>query len=137
MTWALLEGGIDVTKSSPEPTDPAEDPQSQNEAVDSFTPEDVFAFVVEEACRRDPRNAHHYRGMDAARVKDGVEVTQELLAVHRTLLGRWGRGARTRKRQHAQQIYALLTTTNEANVTLAMCYLEAAFALLPPSPPDD
>jgi hypothetical protein len=119
--------------ASPESTSPAENPMPEDEVLESFTHEDVLWFVRNEAARRDPALAHLYRRMDASRVKDGVDVVLALIQAHRDLVGRWGRRARTGKRKHAQRVYALLASTNEANLVLAEAYLFSAYATLPPS----
>ena len=48
-----MEGGIDVTELLPESTDPAEDPRSEDEEVESFTPQQVLAFVRDPSARID------------------------------------------------------------------------------------
>jgi hypothetical protein len=122
-----------VTGMLPEPTVSAEDPQSQIQEVESFTPEQVLAFVRDVAARRDSALAHYYRTMAAGRVKDGVEVVLQLLEVHLELKRRYGRGARTGSRAHAAEIRRLLDSTNSANLVAAAAYLESAYGVLPPS----
>ena len=73
--------------------------------------------------------------MSAGRVKHGADVAQRLLAAHLELRRRRTRGAHGGRRAHAAAVDAVLDATNDAALVLAQAWLEAAFALLPPSPP--
>jgi hypothetical protein len=86
----------------------AGDPPPQGEEVESFTSEQVLAFVRDVAARHDPQLAHYYATMPNSRVKDGVDVVLRILAVHLESKGRYGRGARTGSRRHAAEIRRLL-----------------------------
>lgn len=115
----------------PEPTIPAEDlpPQDDAEGGEIVRLEDVLTFVRAEAARRDPALAHHYAQMRPGRIKAAADLAQHILAAHLELRRRQGRGARTGRRLHAQQVYALLDSTNTANLVLAQAFLEVACIL--------
>ena len=119
--------------NAPAPDHTSSEPGPESEDELCIHPEDVLRYVREQAGRIDPRHADLYRTMSPTRIQDGAELAQRLLATHRTLLGRWGRLARTGRRAHLQQVYRLLRSTNEANVVLAEAYLETAFGTLPPT----
>jgi hypothetical protein len=111
-----------------------------DEADEFFTAKNILEFVRNEAAKRDPANARHYAAASSARIKDGVDLAQRLLASHLTtvrlttahLQGRRGRGRRGRD---ATTDTAL---QEELSLVLALTWLEAAFGLLPPSrPPQD
>lgn len=127
----------------PEPTSPDEGPaghgadQEPEPAPDlgPFTRDEMLSFVLGEAARRDWRSARLYRSMDAGRVKIGADVAQRLLEAHLELRRRRTRGARGGRRAHAAAVDAVLDETNDAALVLAQAWLEAAFALLPLSPP--
>jgi hypothetical protein len=102
-------------------------------AKEYIDPDLVLAYVRQQAARRDPTLGHIYATASSARVKEAASLGQKLLEAHRALLVRQGRGARTGRRRHAQQIYDLLNSTNDANVMLAICYLETALGVLPRS----
>lgn len=113
-----------------EPVD-AEHPQPQGDEDECYTAAQVLGFVLDQAARYDPRHAHLYRTMSYDRVKEGVYLAQQLLKTHRELMGRYGRGARTGKRKHAQRVYDLLASSNEASLTLAIASLDAIYGVFP------
>ena len=115
----------------PEASSP-EDPEPGPEAIETFTRDQILGFVRGEAARRDPRYAHLYRKMSAGRIKDGVDVAQQLLAAHLALFRCHGRGGR---REHRAAIDRILASTNDASLVLGLVWLEAAFGLLPASQP--
>jgi hypothetical protein len=93
----------------------------------------VLAYVRQQAAGRDPNLGHIYATASAARVKEATFLAQRLLSAHRALLGRQGRGARTGRRKHAQEVYRLLNATNDATLALAISYLCTALGVLPRS----
>jgi|ERR671916_1863728 hypothetical protein len=110
----------------------SEDPDPGAEAIDVFTSGQILDYVRYEAARRDPRSAHLYRKMRAGRIKDGIDVAQQLLAAHLALFRGHGRGGR---REHRAAIDGILASTNDASLVLGLVWLEAALGLLPASPP--
>jgi hypothetical protein len=100
-----------------------------------FTRDEVLGYIRQEAARRDWRSARIYRTISPGRVKDGADVAQRLLEVHLELRRRRTRGARGGRRAHHAAVDAILAETNDAALVLAQAWLEAAFALLPLSPP--
>ena len=108
----------------------SEDSEPGAEAIDVFTSDQILDYVRHEAARRDPRSAHLYRKMRAGRIKDGVDVAQQLLTAHLALFRCHGRGGR---REHRAAINRILASTNDASLVLGLVWLEAALALLPAS----
>ena len=88
---------------------------------------------VSNAAQCDASLAHIYATASAARIKDAASLAQQLLSAHRALLGRQGRGARTGRRKHAQEVYRLLASANDATLVLAIAYLDTALGVLPRS----
>jgi len=121
----------DERPAAPETGSP-EDLELDADTIETFTAEQILDYVRYEAADRDPRYAHLYRKMSAGRIKDGVDVAQELLTAHLALYRHYGRGGR---RQHRTAIDRILESTNDASLVLALVWLEAAFALLPRSRP--
>jgi hypothetical protein len=118
---------------------PADDPEPSivRQWDDQFCPLDVLDYVRRVTAQRDPRHAALYETTDASRIKDAVDVLQTLLRAHLTFHQRTGRGARSGKRAHRQQIDAAVLGTNEATYHLGLTWLELAFGLLPSSPPPE
>ena len=125
--------------SSSETTNPDHDPEPGvvREWDDLFSPADVLDFVRRVASERDPRHAHLYADCDASRVKDGIDTLLAITRAHLKFHLRTGRGARSGRRAHATAIREAVLATNPVTYTLGLVWLEAAFALLPPSPPPD
>src|SRR5215217_8093699 len=109
-----------------------EDLERDADPIETFSAEQILFFVRDEAADRDPRYAHLYRSMSAGRVKDGIEVAQQLLRAHLALYRCHGRGGR---KEHRAAIERILESTNDASLVLALAWLTAAFALLPRSRP--
>ncbi len=122
----------------PEPTSQAREPDTEPTEdmwSMSVTPEQVLDYVRDQATRRDWRHAELYQAVDAARVKDSIEVLRTILAVHLEFHRRTGRKARTGRRQHQAAIRDAIAATNEATFILGLAWLDAAYGLLPPSRP--
>ena len=105
------------------------------EPAASYTEEDILAFVRTIAARRDPGRILPYSSTSPARIKHAAAVAQRVLEVHLRYL-RSSPRARGR-RQHNAEIFRLLDQTNPGTLTLALAWLDAAFALLPPGTKDD
>jgi hypothetical protein len=115
-------------------TETSSTPQDASEAPDDkeyLDPDRILDFVRQQAARRDPALAHHYASMGPGRIQDAAQLAQQLLRAHRALLDGQRRGARTGRRKHAQEVYRLLASTNDATLVLAIAYLDTAVGTLP------
>jgi hypothetical protein len=121
--------------ASPEATDPDHDPEPGDEWTETVTPAQVLAFVRSEAALRDPRHSRIYETADASRIKDGIDVLRAIMRAHLEFHLRTGRGARSGRRVHSQQIREAVLATNPVTYTLGLVWLDLAFGLLPSSPP--
>ena len=115
--------------ATPQSTSP-DGQELEGATIETFTSDQILDYVRHEAARRDPRSAHLYRKMRAGRIKDGVDVAQQLLTAHLALFRCHGRGGR---REHRAAINRILASTNDASLVLGLVWLEAAYALLPAS----
>jgi hypothetical protein len=100
------------------------------EPIEAITETDSLEFVRELAACRDPRRVLLYSTASPARIKHSAAVAQRLIEVHRRYLRRSPRDRG--RRRHNAEIYDLLAQTNDASLVLALAWLDAAFALLPP-----
>jgi hypothetical protein len=123
--------------AAPEATSPDHDPEPEvvREWDDLFSPADVLTFVRRAASERDPRHSHIYADCDASRIKDAADTLQAIMRAHLEFHLRTGRGARSGRRVHSQQIREAVLATNPVTYTLGLVWLDLAFGLLPSSPP--
>jgi hypothetical protein len=110
-------------QEAPAPTVRAESPPPAEEPDESYTGDDILAFVREMAATNDPRRAPIYRAVEPERIRAGARLAQQILETHLELRQRMGRRARTGRRKHAQSIYQLLDSTNDADLELAVAAL--------------
>src|SRR5688572_2136041 len=90
-------------------------PEDAGEPDDEgFFPEVILDYVRAEAARRDPGLARVYRAATPRRVRNAGWLAHALMAAHLELHRRVGRGARTGRRKHAQEVYRLLNASNDA-----------------------
>ena len=105
------------------------------EEIETYSEADILAFVHEIATRRDPGRILPYTTASPARIKHAAAIAQRLLETHLHYLRA---SPRTRgRRQHNAETFRLLEETNPGTLTLALAWLDAAFALLPPGTKDD
>jgi hypothetical protein len=105
------------------------------ELVASYSETEILAFVRTIAARRDPGRGVAYLGVSPARIKHAAAVAQQLLQLHLDYRRQYrhGRG----RRVHSAAVYDHLAQINDASLVLALVWLDAAFALLPPGTTDD
>ncbi len=98
-------------------------PLAAEELDECLTADDLANFVRVLAADCDRRHAHIYRAVEPARIRAGARVAQQILETHLALRQRMGRGARTGRRKHAQEIYRLRADTNDVDLSLAVAVL--------------
>ena len=109
--------------------------RDSGEVLEAYTEAEILAFVRTIAARRDPGRILPYSSASPARIKHSAAVAQCLLETHLRYLRASPRDRG--RRRHNAEIFHLLNQTNPATLTLALAWLDAAFALLPPGTKDD